>query len=429
MTHKTINAEDIHVPERQRKEFKDGPLLDLAESILRVGLIHAPVITDDNLLVAGERRLRALALLGPTRSYNYGGVEYSYPNVPAHTIPYANERMLFEIELEENLRRVNLTAMEEANAIASLHQLRLEDHPAQTRKDTAQEVVRLEGKKDTARAVDEVKVANAILVDQFKDDPEVQKAAKVSLAKAAKLAKKKLEIQLIRALQGTDDDSKAHSMFAVYPGDCIDIMSSWQDSVFDVMLFDPPYGIGANKFGEQAMDLGHQYDDTPEASAILTTAIVKTGRRILKPDAHVLMFCAFELFRFWSDIYEHHGYTVWPRPLIWSKGQQAHAPVPDYGPRYSYECILFASRGSRKISKLINDVISVSAVRDKLHAAEKPAELLGVLLDFACKPGDRIIDPTCGSGSIFTAARDREVYVTGIEIEPNSYAIAKDRAK
>jgi len=78
---------------------------------------------------------------------------------------------------------------------------------------------------------------------------------------------------------------------------------------------------------------------------------------------------------------------------------------------------------------LINDVLSVAPVRDKLHAAEKPAELLGLLIDFLGKPGDRILDPTCGSGSIFLGARGREVYVTGIERDPNSYAIAKERTK
>lgn len=330
--------------------------------------------------------------------------------------------------MEENLRRVNLTAMEEANAIAALHQLRLEDHPEQTRKDTANELVGLEG-KSVVKTVDEVKVANAILVDQFKDDPEVQKAAKVSLGKAAKVAKKKLEIQLIRAIQGMDDDTKAHSMFSVYPGDCLEVMAGLDEHSFDVLLFDPPYGVNADKFGEQAMDLGHQYKDDWESAKKLITRILQAGQEILKPDAHVLMFLPFETFNYWSKVYVSLGYKVWPRPLIWAKGQQAHAPVPDYGPRYSYECILFASLGTRKIAKLINDVIAIPAVRDKLHAAEKPAELLGSLIDFACKPGDRVIDPTCGSGSIFTAARDREVYVTGIEIQPDSYAIARERAK
>lgn len=429
MTQTVVHAKDIHCEERQRKEFKDKPLEDLAASILRVGLIHAPVITTDGTLVAGERRLRALALTEASGSFRYGGGEFTYPEIPVHIIPTPNDRLLFEIELEENIRRVNLTPMEEANAIAALHRLRLEDHPGQTRKDTAQEIALLEGKPE-AKATDEVRVAQSLIVEQFKDDPEVQKAAKVSLAKAAKVAGKKMEIELVKALQGAEGlAADMDAMFMVYPGDCIEVMQGLDDESFDVLLFDPPYGVGADKFGEQAMDLGHQYKDDWESAKTLISDILASASRVLKPNAHILMFCTFETFEYWRKAYVHYGFKVWPRPLIWSKGQQAHAPVPDYGPRYSYECILFAARGRRKINKLINDVIAVPAVRDKLHAAEKPAELLATLIDFVAAPGSTILDPTCGSGSIFTAAKGKEVYVTGIELEPNSYAIAKERAK
>lgn len=428
MTHQIIHAEDISYGERQRKEFKEKPLEDLAESILRVGLIHAPVITaSDRTLVAGERRLRALARLENRGPYKYAGTEYEYPQVPVNIVPYDDAQLLFEIELEENLRRVDLTAMEEANAIAALHALRLEDNPAQTRKETAAEITALEGKQET-KSADEVRVADAILVDSFKDDPEVQKAAKQSLKRAAKVARKKMELTLLRSLQA-GEESTPDSMFAVYPGDCISVMQEFEDASFDVMIFDPPYGVDADKFGEAAHDLGHQYKDDWDSAKTLVSDILAASTRIMKEDAHLLMFCPFETFNYWRQAYAHYGYRVWPRPLIWYKGQQGHAPVPDYGPRYSYECILFATRGTRKIAALINDVISVPAVRDKLHAAEKPAELLGSLIDFTCKPGDRIIDPTCGSGSIFTGARGREVYVTGIELESNSYSVARDRAK
>jgi ParB-like chromosome segregation protein Spo0J len=425
VTHTSIHAEDIHTGERQRKEFKDKELIDLADSILRVGLIHAPVITQDYTLVAGERRLRALAVTESSGKYQYGGEDYEYPEVPVHIVPYNDPKLLFEIELEENLRRVNLTPMEEAQAIAKLHEVRLVEAPAQTMKETAKEVAELKGKEPTAR--DEERVANAILIEQFKDDPEVIKAGKVSLNKAAKVARKKMEFELLRALTGSSE-APPNSMFTMYAGRAEDVLGGFSPASFDVLLFDPPYGIGADKFGEQAMDLGHQYTDTEEDAASLIHYILAAGQEVLKPDAHVLMFCAFELFPRWKKTYEAFGYSVWPRPLIWSKGQQAHVPVPDYGPRYSYECILFAQRGRRKINQLINDVLHFPPPRDKIHAAEKPAELLAALLDFVAKPGDRVLDPCAGSGSIFIGGRGKEVFITGIEVDANYYAVAKERA-
>jgi len=425
MTHTYIHADDIRVGVRQRKEFKEKPLEDLAASFLRVGLIHAPVINSKtNEVIAGERRIRALSL---TEGYTiaYGDTSFEYPDIPIHYMERDDPKLIFELELEENLRRVNLTPMEEAAALAELHSIRLEVNPQQTRKDTAQEVASLKGVEPTDH--DEKRVADSILVEQFKDDPEVQKAGKVSLQKAAKVARKKMEIDLLRVLGNTDQP--AHKMFTLYPGDAIENMKTFADESFDIILFDPPYGIEANKFGEQAMDLGHTYDDSMVSAVNFVGSIIEEGARILKSDAHVLMFCSVEVFYNWRDLYEDFGYQVWPRPLIWSKGQQSHVPVPEYGPRYSYECILFAQRGRRKINQLVNDVFSFSPVRNKIHAAEKPSELLAALIDFVARPGDRILDPCVGSGSIFVGGRDKEVYITGIEIDPNTYAIAKERTK
>ena len=426
MTHTIIQADDIKVGARQRQEFKEKPLEDLAASFIRVGLIHAPVINSKTMeVIAGERRIRALALV-KDYTIGYGDTTFEYPDIPVHLIERDDPQLIFEIELEENLRRVNLTPMEEAAALAKLHHIRLEVNPAQSRRDTATEVAAMKGKE--MKWADEIRVADSLIVEQFKDDPEVQQAAKTSLAKAAKVAKKKMEIDLVRILSKTDT-TPANKMFALYPGDAPEVMATFEAEGFDIMIFDPPYGIEAGKFGDQGMDLGHQYEDDPEGSYQLTRAILIEAQRILKPDAHVLMFCAYERLLVWRELYENLGFAVWPRPLIWSKGQQSHVPVPDYGPRYSYECILFAQRGRRKINQLVNDVFPFSPVRDKIHAAEKPSELLAALIDFVAKPGDRILDPCVGSGSIFVGGRGKEVYIVGIEIDPNTYAIAKERTK
>ncbi len=426
MSHTFMHADDIKTTDRQREQIKDKGIQDLADSIIRVGLIHAPVVENDtDELIVGERRLRALSLT-KGNTIVYGDTTFEYPDIPIHRITRDNPQLLFEIELEENLRRVDLTPLEEAKALAKLHHIRLEADPQQTMKDTATEAAGLKGAR--LKSTDEIKVADALIVEQFQDDPEVVKAAKTSLAKAAKVAKKKMEIQLVRALSGTDK-TPPNKMFALYPGKAEDVMLSFADESFDILLFDPPYGIEAGKFGGQAMDLGHQYADDPLYAGALVNAILKQGVRILKQDAHVLMFCAFEMFDTWRKMYDSHGYSVWPRPLIWSKGQQSHVPVPDYGPRYSYECILFASLGRRRTNQLVNDVFHYQPVRDKIHAAEKPSELLAALIDFVARPGDRILDPTAGSGSIFVGGRNKEVYITGIEVDPNMYAIAKERTK
>jgi ParB family transcriptional regulator, chromosome partitioning protein len=55
---------DIKIGERHRRDMDD--LATLAASIEAVGLLHPPVVDKNNVLVAGERRIRAALLLGWT---------------------------------------------------------------------------------------------------------------------------------------------------------------------------------------------------------------------------------------------------------------------------------------------------------------------------------------------------------------------------
>ena len=57
-----LRISDIIIKERHRKNL--GDLEPLAHSIESVGLLHPVVVTPDNTLVAGERRLSAARSLG-----------------------------------------------------------------------------------------------------------------------------------------------------------------------------------------------------------------------------------------------------------------------------------------------------------------------------------------------------------------------------
>jgi ParB family chromosome partitioning protein len=59
-----VRVDEIIVTGRHRKEL--GDLDALASSIKSIGLLHPPVVTPDNRLVAGQRRLEACRMLGMT---------------------------------------------------------------------------------------------------------------------------------------------------------------------------------------------------------------------------------------------------------------------------------------------------------------------------------------------------------------------------
>ena len=103
-----IPIEDIKVKKRIRKDL--GDIKALAQSMKRLGQITPIVISKNNLLVAGERRLEAARSLG-----------WRTINVVVTEIP--DELAMLEIEMEENNQRLSFTREEAENAAMQLHRL------------------------------------------------------------------------------------------------------------------------------------------------------------------------------------------------------------------------------------------------------------------------------------------------------------------
>src|SRR5262249_5955359 len=75
-----------------------------------------------------------------------------------------------------------------------------------------------------------------------------------------------------------------------------------------------------------------------------------------------------------------------------------------YHYRARYECVLFFEKGKRKLNDLgIPDIIEAKRIRDG-YPAEKPPEVSEVLIRQSTEPGQLVVDPFMGSGSVGLAA-------------------------
>lgn len=395
-------------PNRQRKEFDLDALTSLSESIRLHGLLHPPVVAEEDgryRLVAGERRVRAISSLSELDiSFLCGREVVSPGTLPVTLLTELDALSLREVELEENTIRLDLTWQELAAARAELNSLRREQNPSHTIADTAREIFG-SGKGSNSMAVRE-----AVILQPYLNDPEIGRAK--SQAEAIKLLGKKKEREhretLASSILPTQSD------FLLLEGDFYEASRQLPSNEFDCILTDPPYGIGADSFGDQA-DLRHNYSDDPETVERLLDAVARESFRVSRPSAHAYCFCSFEWFARLSAMWARAGWSVWPRPIIWYKGNQGFLPRPDHGPRYTYECVLFASKGDKKTLRVAHDVVSFPLLEDRIHAAQKPVELYLDLLSRSCLPGDRVVDFFAGSGTIFRAARKAKLKATGIE--------------
>mgnify|MGYP000844974654 CR=1 FL=1 len=104
-----VPLEQIKVKRRIRKDM--GNLTALAESMKLHGQIHPILITKKYILISGRRRLEAAKLLG-------------WRTINAHIVDAQDEAEKLELELEENLQRLNLTNDEIQNARDRIYKLR-----------------------------------------------------------------------------------------------------------------------------------------------------------------------------------------------------------------------------------------------------------------------------------------------------------------
>lgn len=436
----TLPISSITVPpDRQRSFFDPIKLHELKESIKNEGLFHAIILSEENILVAGATRLRAISELyqTPGISLFYDGKEIPFGQVPFTYTHKTDEASLFRIELEENLRRENLSPLDEAQALARLHELLQGAAPELvpgtglkadvTIKQTAEELGRISG---DPRPSDQQRIADSIIVDKFKDHPDVKRAK--SLPEAARVARKIMEREFREVLGRMQNTQPQESRHSIILGECSSILPQLDPGTVDVIIADPPYGVGADQFGEQSL-IGHEYKDDEAAFIAVMGAIMGQANRICKPDA--AMFVFMDILQFenvakrFPKFLGTEGWYVWPTPLIWHKPNRGHAPQPKRGPSRRYEAILYAIRGNREVRKTGSDVLTFAVPDDRQHGAGKPVDLYKELLSWIVYPGDVVLDPCAGSGVVVPAANALDCRAIAIEKDAACIPLIQERIK
>lgn len=440
---KTIQISQIQIRnDRQRRTFGEAELLELQASIQTSGLLHPIVLRslpDGQLeLVAGERRLRAiddLSQLGGTYTHEGQGI-------PPGSIPYVNlgeldELAAEEAQLDENLRRVNLPWQEHAEAVARLERLRRkqsENSHAEppTLSSLAAEVHQAKRGSfgDGATAYGRDQIRKELVVAQFLDRPTVRAAKSVD--EAFKVVKR--EEELARAAElgrsvGTSFSSADHTLIL---GDAREVLTSLAGG-YSVLLTDPPYGMGADYFGDSGgRNMSgaqiHLYGDDESVINEIVLPVLELATSKCADQAHAYIFCDIDGFHQLRAFFSSIGWTPFRTPLVWIK-PDGRIPWPDRGPRRTYELLLYAVRGGKPVRKVASDTMPFAPDVNLNMAAQKPIGLYAELLGRSCLPGDSVLDPFCGTGPIFPAAHSLKVRATAIEVNPTTYGIAAGRLK
>src|SRR5687768_13301801 len=146
--------------------------------------------------------------------------------------------------------------------------------------------------------------------------------------------------------------------------------------------------------------------------------------RVLKPDTHFYLLCDAETMFIAKPEAEQAGFRFW-KPLVWDKCTIGMG----YHYRARYEFILFFEKGKRRLNDLgVADIITVPRIRGG-YPAEKPPEIAEVLIGQSTQPGEVVIDPFMGSGSVGVAAARLGRRFLGNDLNPEAVQIAAQRLR
>ena len=187
-------------------------------------------------------------------------------------------------------------------------------------------------------------------------------------------------------------------------GDCLEKMKDIPDKSIDLILTDPPYGIGVQRVNCASFRKDNRsrqkinWDDSFSLEPFISE-FVRIGKNVI----------------IWGANY-HNVFLDKGGCIVWDKLQ----PLPD-----SSQCELASITHYKKVFKYVQRWTNFVNTKQTEHPTEKPVALMEYCIDiFKAKS---VLDPFMGSGTTGIACINKRIDFIGIEKDDEYFEIAKKR--
>ena len=441
---------------RQRQE-NISEIEDLKQSIGSIGIINPVVvrqIDDKIVLVAGERRLKV-------------SLELNLAAIPVRFFDDLSEEEAEVIELEENIKRKELSWRDQVRAIGRLHQLYKKSNNSWKIEQTA-DAVSLHhsylrkilhvfealggGRIDRAESIDQAFNTLHRFSERKAENIVGDLIVKASMVFGTEASITETNIfttvTAISVAEDTEDaaipPTVAVPLVTIAPpisdpivcANFYEWISAYNGPKFTLIHCDFPYGNykgGDSQGALSALETEDFYDNTESIYWNLLSCLTENLDKIMSYSAHMVFWLQMGFYTKTVAELRKTGLNVHDHPLIWHKtsggGGLGVAPGTEAThPRRTYDTALMCVRGNRPLVRSLSNSYAAPTVGNKIHPSQKSEPMLRYFLQMFVDETATVFDPTCGSGAALRAAEDLGAkLVLGLEMDPNYASTANTK--
>ena len=409
-----LPVKQIRVGRRYRKDL--GDVQSLADSMDQIGLLHPVVVTPQDQLVAGRRRLEAAKLL-------------KWRTIPVHVVDLEN---IVEGELAENVHRKDFLPSELWAIAKKVKEIvrtplgrpssKMPENYRHSQGDTRDKTAACFG--ISGRHLDKIgaicESEFPALIEEIDAEPRsVHRCFQKMKTLRQEQAAQEEEIEPINVGRYKLKENE------IVCADCRDILPRIPSNTCHAVITDPTFGIGHVYNGKK------EGTDDPRSYWKWFQPIYKEMLRVLKPGGFMALFQGGRYLRHFWDWFGDQDFIVYAacrEPLSAFKGGQPinccwNPVVMFYKGRPKYRSAEFTRARNWFVTNSQFDTLA------RVHPCPEPLDQCEELVrSFTCK-GALVLDCFCGVGSIPIAAARHDRRYLGIEIESKYVQVARRRMK
>lgn len=224
----------------------------------------------------------------------------------------------------------------------------------------------------------------------------------------------------------------------LYQGDALELLPRIPDGTIDLIVTDPPFAIDFRaqrlNYNRKGANVLEGYHEIPEEEySGFTRQWIAEAARVLSPTGSMYIFSGWNRLRDILEGIDEAGLTT-INHLIW-KYQFGVFTKKKYVTSHYH--ILFVAKDPKqytfnKVDHYPEDVwvINREYWKGKKKTPTKlPRELVRKILLYSSNPGDLVLDPFLGSGTVALVAQQEGRHFLGFEIVPEYHAFSQSCLK